>query len=347
MAILTPGAFTYSEWALRHDPTGKISTLVDLLSQNNEVLYDCLGVECQSGNAFEYTQVVKLPTPTRRIYNQGVPATMAGVAKSVATCVEYSDWSKVDASLAELGGNVKELRGQEDALHMEGFNQSVASDLFYANRLTDPTAFTGLANIYNTISTSTSPIAGNVINCGSTSSNTNTSIWLVVWGPKMIHTIFPKGSSAGLKHEDMGKGWALDASQNEYLVYRTYMEWKLGLAIHDWRYCVRAANIDVSLLNSGGAANLINILARMVHRPPTMPAAVAPVQDSDAPDKIVMGRPVIYVNRTLATYLDIQAQNKTNVLLQMREWDGHVINTYRGIPIRNVDAIVDTESLLS
>lgn len=343
MAVLTPGAFTYSEWALRHDPGGKIATLVDLLSQNNEILNDMLTVECQSGNAFEYTQVVKLPTPQRRIYNQGVNATQAGVAKSISTCVEYADWSKVDASLAELGGQPTELRGQEDALHMEGFNQSVASDLFYSNRLLDPTAYTGLANIYNTVNPATSPIAGNVIDCGGTGS-TNCSMWLVVWGPKQIHCIHPKGSMVGLKHENMGKGWALDANNKEYLVYRTYMEWKLGLAIHDWRYCVRAANIDVTQLNTGGAANLINILARMVHRPPTMPAAVAPIIAQDGPDKIVMGRPVIYVNRTLATYLDIQAQNKTNVLLQMQQWDGHMINTYRGIPIRNVDALLDTET---
>ena len=183
MATLTPGAFTYAEWALRHDPSGKVATLVDLMSQKNGILEDCLAVECQSGNAFEFTQVVKLPSPTRRIYNQGVGATLAGVAKQVTTCSEYADWAKFDASLAELGGNLSELRAQDDALHMEGIGQQVATDLFYANRNTDPTQFMGLANIYYTVNSANSSIAGNVIDGGGINS-TNTSVWLVTWGPK-------------------------------------------------------------------------------------------------------------------------------------------------------------------
>jgi hypothetical protein len=345
MAIITPGAFTYSEWALRHDPTGKIATLVDLLSQKNGIVEDMLTVECQSGNAYEYTQVVKLPTPARRAYNVGVPITMAGVAKQTAVCMEYADWVQYDASLAELGGNLAELRAQEIALHMEGMGQLVATDLFYANRSTDPTQITGLSNIYNTINPATSPIAQNVIDCAGTG-NTNSSMWLLTWGPKHIHALFPKGSSAGLKHEDYGKGWGLDNStpQMQLPVYRDYLCWKLGLAIHDWRFAVRACNVDVPSLAGGSGANLINTLVRMVQRTPVQPAGVGPVQDSDAPDKIVMGRSALYMNRTLATYLDLQAMNKTNVLLKMEEWDGEAVTTFRGIPIRIVDALTTSES---
>ena len=92
-----------------------------------------------------------------------------------------------------------ELRATEDALHLEGMGQKVASDLFYANRSTDPTAFTGFANIYNTVSTATSQIANNVIDCGGTG-GTNASMWLITWGPRHIHTIFPNGMPAGMQH---------------------------------------------------------------------------------------------------------------------------------------------------
>lgn len=343
MATLTPGAMTYAEWALRQDPTGKISTLVNLLSQNNGILADALAVECQSGNAFEYTQVTKLPVPTRRSYNQGIAATLAGVAKQIATCAEYADWAKFDKSLAELGGNLNELRAQEDMLHMEGLSQLVASDMFYGNKTTDPTQFTGLANIYNTVSTATSLIANNVIDGGGTAS-TNTSLWLVVWGPKQIHTIFPRGTMSGLQHRDMGLLPALDANSLEYLAYRTYLEWKIGLAIHDWRYCVRLCNIDVALLSGGSAANLINGMVRMVHRPPVMPAGVSSEQTSDAGSLVSMGRAAFYCDRTVRTYLDLQAMNKTNVLLQMEQWNGQNVTTFRGIPIRTVDALLDTEA---
>lgn len=344
MATLTPGNFTYAEWALRMDPTGKAAAMVNLLSQQNGIMEDAYTVECQSGNAFEYTQVVKLPTPSRRVYNQGVVATMAAVAKQTVTCSEYGDWSVFDDSLASLGGNLNELRATEDSLHLEGMGQLVASDLFYANRATDPTQFTGLANIYSTVNTATSKIANNVIDCGGTGS-VNASMWLITWGPKHIHTIFPKGIPAGMFMKDYGLLPKADAAGNEYPAWRTYMKMNIGIAVHDWRFAVRACNIDTSLLFGVSAANLINTMSRMVLKMPVMPAGTGPVQTSDDPMRVMMGtRSAFYVNRTVYLALDQQAQNKTNVLLQMQQWDGHTILTYRGIPIRIVDALLNTES---
>jgi hypothetical protein len=269
LATISPGAFTYSEWALRHDPTGKVSTLVNMMSQANGILSDMLTVECQSGNAYEYTQVVKLPTPSRRVYNQGVPRTVSGVAKLTATCMEYADWSFFDKSLADLGGNVNELRAQEDSLHMDALGQTVAYDLFYGNRTTDPTQFTGLSNIYNTVNTATSPIANNVIDCQGYRQRQRVDVARVLGRYQNPHHLPARHSSRpaddGLRRSRAG----YDSNGNEFPAYRTYLGWKLGLAIHDWRYAVRACNIDVSDLAGGSAANLINILVRMANRTPT------------------------------------------------------------------------------
>lgn len=344
MSVLAPTAMTYAEWALRHDASGKLSTLVDMLSQTNGIVDDAMSVACQSGNAFEYTQVTSLPSATRRGYNQGVPGNVGGVAKLVSTCSNYGNWSFVDYDLAELNGDAAAFRFQEDAMHIEGINQQVASDLFYSNNTTDPTAFVGMSNIYNTVNTATSQIANNVIDCLGTGSD-NSSMWLITWGPKQIHLIHPLGAPTGLNMKDMGQGWTLDGNQNQYVVWRTYLSWKLGLTIHDWRFAVRACNIDVSDLAGGGAANLINTLVRMVNKLPVQPVGVGPVQSttkSVAP--IAPMRSAIYVNRTIATYLDLQAMNKTNVLLKMEEWDGKSVTTFRGIPIRICDALTTSES---
>lgn len=344
MATLTPTSMTYAQWALRMDSTGKVATLVDMLSQCNGTLDDMLAVECQSGNAYEYTQVVRLPTPTRRAYNVGIPASLAGVGKLVSTCIEYADWSKFDKSIAELGGQLSALRTQEDTLHMEGISQTVAADMFYGNRLTDPTQYTGFANIYNTVSTATSGIARNVLDMGGTGTD-NASLWLITWGEKQIHTIFPKGTQAGLQHRDMGLLPAVDANSNEYLAYRTYLEWKIGLAIEDWRFAVRACNIDVSDLAGGSAANLINAMVRMVNRLPVQPKGVGPVQTmNESVNPIAPKASAFYCNRTVATAIDLQAMNKTNVLLKMEEWNGQAVTTFRGVPIRVVDALLDSES---
>ena len=56
------------------------------------------------------------------------------------------------------------------------------------------------------------------------------------------------------------------------------------------------------------------------------------------------GRAAIYANRTIATFLSLQATNKTNVLLQMAEFAGMVVPTFRGVPIRIVDQLLSTEA---
>ena len=66
---------------------------------------------------------------------------------------------------------------------------------------------------------------------------------------------------------------------------------------------------------------------------------------SDSPEvRADMGRTVIYANRVLRTYLDLQAMNKTNVLLRLEEFDGKAITTFRGLPVRTCDAILNNEA---
>ena len=55
----------------------------------------------------------------------------------------------------------------------------------------------------------------------------------------------------------------------------------------------------------------------------------------------------IYCNRQVAAALDRQALNKTNVLLRMEEWDGRPVTTFRGIPIRIVDRLLNTEARIT
>ena len=98
-------------------------------------------------------------------------------------------------------------------------------------------------------------------------------------------------------------------------------------------------------LTGVSAANLINLLVRALYRLPTAPVSATTVQTSDAPEvRANMGRTVIYCNRVIRTYLDIQATNKTNVLLNINEFDGKVVTTFRGVPVRTCDALVSNEA---
>ncbi len=172
-------------------------------------------------------------------------------------------------------------------------------------------------------------------------------MWLLGWGPRQIHTIFPNGMPAGMVHMDKGLVQTFDANSLPFWAWTTWLEHNIGVCVHDWRYGVRACNIDYTQFGGGSAANLIATLAAMMMKPPVMPSGVAPVQDSDDDANVVMARNAVYLNRTTYLGLDLQAQNKTNVLLKMEEWDGEPTLTYRGVPIRVNDSLVTTEAAVS
>jgi major capsid protein gp7 len=346
-ALIGASALTFADWARRMDDDGKVATIVNLLSQSNEVLKDILVIEANQATSHKTTVRTGLPTATWRLLNYGVAQTKSTTAQVVDNCGNLETYATIDRDIADLNGNTAEFRLSEDLAFLEGMNQQVAGVLFYGNTAANPERFMGFAPRYNTVLTATAQTAANVIDAGGTGS-TNTSIWVVVWGPNTMAGFFPKGKISGLQHRDLGEWTVYDANNNPYQAYRTHFKWELGLTVRDWRYAVRIANIDVTLLSTGSAANLINALIRAVHRLPTAPVGVSTEQDSDAPDKgaMSMGQTVIYCNRVIRTYLDIQAVNKTNVLLKLEQWQGMTVTTFRGVPIRTVDQLLNTEARL-
>src|SRR3974377_1030379 len=222
-------------------------------------------------------------------------------------------------------------------------SQQIAATLIYGNQFVNPERFTGLAPRYSTKTAANSQTAVNVLDGGGVAS-TNTSLWIVVWGPDTRHASFPKGKITGLQHRDMGEWPVQDASGNTYQAYRDHFKWEIGLTLRDWRYVVRISNIDVTLLTGVSAANLINLLVRGLYRLPTAPTMATAIQTSDTPEvRADMGRTVIYCNRVIRTYLDLQAMKKTNGMLRIEEFDGKPVTTFRGIPVRTCDAILNNE----
>jgi hypothetical protein len=347
MATLGATALTLADWGKRLEDDYKIASIVELLSQTNEILLDMLVVEGNLPTGHKTTVRTGLPQATWRLLNYGVPNAKSTTAQITDTTGDLETYSVVDKDLADLNGNTSEFRMSEAMAFLEGMNQQMATTLFYGNTAVNPERFMGFAPRYSSVLTATAQTAANVIDMGGTGS-TNTSLWLVTWGPNTAHGIFPKGKITGLQHRDMGEWPVPDANNNIYQAYRDHFKWELGLTVRDWRYVARLANIDVTLLNGATAANLINGLVRLLYRLPTTSPAMSGVQTSDAPSiQGMMGKTVIYCNRVLRTYLDLQAMNKTNVLLQMREYQGEVITTFRGIPIRTCDAILNTEARLT
>lgn len=348
MATLA-GALTYADWAKRVDDNYKIATIVELLSQTNEIMLDMLVVEGNLPTGHKTTVRTGLPTATWRLLNYGIQPTKSTTAPIIDTCGNLEAEAQLDVDVAALNGTTNEFRLSEARAFIEGMNQQMAATLIYGNTSTNPERFTGLSPRYSSVSTATAQTAVNVIDAGGTGSD-NTSIWIVTWGSETTHGIFPKGKITGLQHQDMGKWRVQDVSQTfatgaYYWAWIDHFKWELGLTVRDWRYNVRIANIDVSDLATVNAANIINALVRGLNRLPTTGAGTTTVQSSDAPTiQGAMGKTIIYCNRTIKTYLELQAMNKTNVLLQLLQFDGRPITSFRQAPIRTVDAILNNET---
>ncbi len=349
MAQATIGstALTYADWAKRVDDGYKIARIIELLSQTNEILEDMMVVEGNLPTGHKTTIRTGLPQATWRLLNQGVPNAKSTTAQIVDTCGNLETYSVIDKDIADLNGNTAEFRLSEVKAFLEGMSQQVAATMIYGNQFVNPERFTGLAPRYSTLTVANSQTANNVLSGGG-SAGTNTSIWIHVWGDDTAHATFPKGKITGLQHRDMGEWPVLDSSSNTYQAYRDHFKWEIGYVLRDWRYVVRICNIDITLLTGVSAANLINLLVRGIYKMPTQPVSAGTIQSSDTPEiRANMGRTIIYCNRVIRTYLDLQAMNKTNVLLRIEEFDGKPITTFRGIPVRTCDAILNNEATVS
>ncbi|MXV35863.1 MULTISPECIES: major capsid protein [unclassified Saccharibacter] len=346
MALNNSTFLTLTDWATRRDPNGGIADTVNLLSQTNEILNDLIFKEGNLPTGNKTTVRTGLPAATWRLLNYGVPRGKSTTAQVTDTCGMLETYSLVDKDLANLEGDVGAFRLSEDMAFLEGMNQQMARTLIYGNEQSDVGAFTGLSPRYNTLDTNKAASAANVMD-GKGRGSTNTSIWLCCWGPTAGFGIFPKGSVAGLQQKDVTTDApVMDDQGNPFQAYQMHYKWDCGLTIRDWRYFVRIANIDVNALTGEGAANLIALMAAACFKPPTMPSTASNVQSATRATggtPLSFGRPVFYVNRTIASALSIQAMNKTNVLLTQDEFDGKPVLRFRGIPIRVVDAIMNTE----
>lgn len=331
MATLASGALTLADWAKRLDPDGKVPVVAELLSQSNEILEDAVFMEGNLPTGHRVIIRTGLPTVYWRSINQGVPtskSTTVQVDESVGMLEAYA---RVDKDLAELNGNTSAFRLSEDTAFLEAMNQAQAGTMLYGNPATDPRQYLGLGPRFGTISGAGN--AQNIIDAGGVSSN-NTSIYLVVWGENTVFCTFPKGSKAGLIHEDQGVLTVYDSNNNPYQAYQTHYQWKNGLVVKDWRYVVRICNINTAnLVAESGAADIIKLMSRALDRIPNFG----------------MGRAAFYMNRTVYSMLRIQALNKSQNAIAVQNglnqfgtpqsW-----TTFEGVPLRRVDQLLNTEA---
>lgn len=339
MATLSTTALTLADWAKRIDPDGNVPVVAELLSQSNEILDDAVFMEGNLPTGHRVVIRTGLPSVYWRALNQGIPNSKSTTAQVDEACGILEARSEVDVALARLNGNTAQFRLSEDAAFLEAMNQTQATTMFYGNPATDPKQYLGLAPRYSSLSAGN---AQNILSAGGSGSD-NTSIFLVVWGDNTVFCPFPKGTKAGLVHQDLGEQTVYNADGTRMQAYATRYEWNNGLVVKDWRYVVRICNIDVSdLIGQTGtqaasaATNIIKLMARALYRIPNMS----------------MGRAAFYMNRTVHSGMALAALDKSQYVLKIEQGltqfgQPNSWLSFLGVPLRRVDALLNTEAVVS
>ena len=339
----TPQFPTLWDNAKRRNPNGTVATIVELLSQMNPILEDMVWAEGNLPTGNRTTVRTGLPESTWRRAYKGVQPTKSTTAQVDDATGTLEAYSEVDVLVADLYADKKAFLATEATAHLESMNQEIAETLIYGNATAEPSKFTGIAARYNELPGDySSPSSQNVFDAGGTTGEL-TSIYLVGWGKNSIHGIYPKDSMAGVRHEYLGIDVVYDDDKGRYKAHRDHFRWDAGLTVRDWRYAARIANISLNDLEKITGTQALSVPTSIIR---LMSRAI------DTLPSLNNVRPVFYVSRKLHSLLMIKAMEKTVNVLAIQEGLDQFGNrrqglSFLGVPIKKVDAIVNTEEVVT
>lgn len=340
MATLGGTNLTMLEMAKMIGPDGMVQSTVNVLAESNPLVGDMYMLPSNMVTGHQSSIQTGLPTVSLKRFNEGTASTRSTRANITDGMAMLEARSVVDADMLETYGNAYEIRRAEAATFTEAMGQKAAELMIYGSVADDVKEFNGLDVRYNAL---TGNIGKQVLSAGGTGIDL-ASIWLIAHKPSAIHAIYPKNTTAGLQHKDLGlqviqdatgvAGAQLDAFVDKFL-------WQIGLVVRDYRYVVRIANIEedqvVGVTSTQAlttyATNVFYLMNRALERIPNLSGC----------------RPVFYVPRTVAEGIRVQAlaTKNANVFTMEQSADGMPVTKFAGVPVKIVDQLLYNESAIS
>jgi hypothetical protein len=308
--------------------------VINLLAAQNPILEDAPAFECNRGLFHETTVRTGLPAVAWGALYAGIPSSK-GTKQTVKDTTGFvNSAAEVDCRLVDILEKAEDkasVRMDQAEEHLEAMAQEAATAIIYHNSAVDARLPMGLAPRFNSLSAEN---GSQIVDAGG-SGNDNTSIWMVTWDKSSCHLIYPKGHMAGVQRINVGKIPKQDALGNTFMIYREEFAWHFGVTVRNWQYIARVANIDVSDLeiDASTGADIINLMTEMYYR--------------HKGRRTSKGKTCIYMNTTIVKFLDYQARNAKdkNLFLTFGEYGPNAkeVLHFRGIPIRESDAILNSE----
>jgi hypothetical protein len=337
----------------------KLVPLVDTLIKINPFFSMLLAmdgwVDCNQNTEFRGRRTSTEPTWSARDYDEGVAPSVSSQEPYTEPTETLGDWFKMDLTrLYDIKPSQRErLVSEELASHWRGGLNTVADHVFYGNRNATPNIIRGLTYrpAFNTLSSAqVLDTAG-----GSASGTKNkTSVWVMKVGPQGYQCITPENDDRlmtgeavqgfsdrmadlggiGFFIKNYGDSVPLSDGTNLYPGKQTYMEIRVGQAVHNPEAIFRIGNISTTEVDE---------IDDFSFDPDDLIRAVTRVgKATGGTDNILIIMPTI-----VSEQIWIDINHKGNVYHTMTDPYGRRIAAFDNHPICICDAIVSTEATLS
>ena len=312
---------------------GQVLKISEALSRVDELLMDIPFVACNQVSSFVHSRRTTLPGGTWRKIGTGAATETSHTKQIVESVGTLESWAEVDElTIAKMLGDKQAFLNSEFMAFLEGLGQEISTTFITGDTQSAPEEFDGLQVRLNALGTY-------VKGCGGSGSDT-TSIYGVQWGPGSVHGIYEPGiampgvdSPVGVDYK--GKATVEDGSSTTPTrrdVYQAKFQASMGLCVYDDRNIFRLTNIE----DDPSGANIVepDLLVQLMRQGKKMAGPGFPQW-------------MLYAHSITLTQLDILAMDKSNVLYNIGQLWGEPVTMFRGAPLRQLDAIGITETVVA
>lgn len=315
----------------------QINKIINVLAAQNEVVKDIPYIQMNKGDKHEEVILSYVPTPVRRMYNEGVVSDVAKFVKRSYTADKFETTAQLDEDLAIVGQGVNYNLMKIMLGHATGMANEYGRTIFYGTPEGEAEGTDGLATIY---SSSAGETKSQLVMASTAGADDNgyTSIYAANWGEGQLFGVYPEGTKAGIETIKRNGGERVKIQgvnrlgvAGEYYGYEETLKQRHGLVAADYRFGGRIANIRVDELKSGNAADLIDLLIDL--------------QESIRVQKGTC----IYVNKVIKSILrkQVRSEVKGGGGLTYMNYHGEEVLAFGDMPIRTCDSISLTEGKVS
>lgn len=313
--------------------------LINMMEETHELFKDMRWKTCNSGSVHKASIVTKLPEAHMRRLYKGFKVSKGGRAQITEDTGMAGTMCRIDFKEYELEGKSADWLTQNVTEGTDALANMVAEELIYGDRDVNPESINGLCkrmgkcNGTDKLKQSYNVLSAMDISGGNWTTvkafEDLTSIYLVGHGDRGFYGLVPQNGHSTVKQTAVGldgKHMLHDDEGNPYPGIEVMLDMDFGCCLHDFRFAARLANISIAKLDPGatGFIDMWDKLTRVYHRIRKYKGAASWS---------------MYVNAELFTYLDLQAQKKVTPTLTYQTIDGKEILAFRGIPIKEDEAI--------